>query len=206
MVSRRDESARVHAALIELCFERGFANLTVEDLCRRAGIDRAAFDRRYANLTDCFIQIHQAEWERYERIAAQARDGLTSWRDRIRATAYAIYRFLAEDEKAQKFNVVEARAAGERPQLLLGQEIGILVDLIDEGRQELADPDSLSRSTAEQLTGGIFNQIYTTIGRGGTLPPASEIVPQLMYAVVLPYLGEEAALEELSIPAPPAPN
>ncbi len=205
MVPGPDQRARVHDALIELCFERGFAQVTVEVLCERAGIDRAAFDEEYADLENCFFQVYKGELERYRREATRARAGLAEWRDRVRATAHALYRFLAAGEKVRKFTVVEVRAAGERTQLLIGQEIEALFDLIDEGRQELADPESLTRATAESVGGGIFNQMYAAAGRGGPMPREEDILPQMMYAAVLPYLGPEAALEELSIPPPPVP-
>jgi hypothetical protein len=37
------------------------------------------------------------------------------------------------------------------------------------------------------------------------MPPEEELVPQLMYAAVLPYLGAAAAAQELEI-APPQPR
>jgi hypothetical protein len=36
----------------------------------------------------------------------------------------------------------------------------------------------------------------------GELDRGEELVPQLMYTVVLPYLGTEVALEELQMPPP----
>lgn len=77
-----------------------------------------------------------------------------------------------------------------------------LFDLIDEGRSERADPDSLSRATAVAIGGGILARIYAAV-EGGTLELGEETVPQLMYAAVLPYLGPEAAQRELDI-RPPA--
>ena len=165
-------------ALIDLCFERGFAAVTVEVLCHRAGLDRAAFEERYADLEDCFFQICRGELERYRRQAAAARAGLGDWRARLRATAYALYRYLDEDERLRRFAVVEVRAAGERPALLIGEEIEELSDLIDEGRAEPTAPPTLTRATAESLGGGIFNQIYLAAGHAGPMPPEEEEVPE----------------------------
>jgi hypothetical protein len=43
---------RLHGALIELCAERGFAQISVEGLCRRAAVERGDFERDYADLED----------------------------------------------------------------------------------------------------------------------------------------------------------
>ncbi len=40
----------------------------------------------------------------------------------------------------------------------------------------------------------------------GELATIDRLVPELMYNAVLPYLGSEAALEELSIRPPPQPD
>jgi AcrR family transcriptional regulator len=194
------------SALIDLCFERGFAQLTVAELCRRAGVAPAAFRRRHADLEDCFFDVCRAELRRYRRRAFSARAGQGEWRARLRATTYALYRFLDEDERLRRFALIEARAAGERPALLIGAELEALYELIDEGRSEPSAPPSLTRATAESLGGGIFTQLYHAAAHQGPLPPEAEFVPVMMYAAVLPYLGAAAASEELAIAPPPLPR
>lgn len=190
-------------ALIDLCYERGFARLTVADLCSRAGRRRAAFDHRYADLHDCLFEVARDELDRYHRLAGAARAGLDCWRDRLRATAYALYRYLEEDDRRCRLLLVELRAADQRTALLVEAEIEALLDLIDEGREEPTAPASLTRATAEFLSGAIFQQLYLAAGREGSLPPERELVPPLMYSAVLPYAGAASAAEELRASPPP---
>jgi len=98
----------LHWALIELCFERGLDRVTVDMLCRRAGIERSAFEARYIDIEDCFFAAYSAEFSRYRAEAEAARAGIDSWRDRLRATAHALLGFLAEDERVTHFTVVDA--------------------------------------------------------------------------------------------------
>jgi AcrR family transcriptional regulator len=196
----------LHEALIDLCFERGFHSLTEADLCRRAAVSAEQLRSRHETLEDCFYQAYAAEFARYRRQAAAAREGLTEWRSRLRATAYALLRFLAEDERVTHFTVVEVRRAGERSALLIGEGIEELIDLLDEGRSQPGAPADLTRATAESVAGGLFNQLYLAVARGDGPTDESEIVPQAMYTAVLPYLGVQVAIEELSIPPPPAPT
>jgi AcrR family transcriptional regulator len=192
-----------HSALIDLCFERGLANLTVADLCRRSGLRRASFEDRYASLAECFAEVAGAELSRFHRRALAARAGLAEWRDRLRATTYAFYRYLEEDERLRRFLLVEARLAGERPALLLAAELETLYDVIDEGRTEPAAPPTLTRATAESLGGAIFTHLYVAAANGRPLPPEADAVPVMMYAAVLPYLGVHAAASELQVAPPP---
>jgi AcrR family transcriptional regulator len=73
----------------------------------------------------------------------------------------------------------------------------VIASLIDAGRQEMEDPDAVPHTTAEALAGSAYGQIYSRVVRGDVdgLP---ELVPQLMSAAVMPYLGIEAAMAELS--------
>jgi AcrR family transcriptional regulator len=201
MVSRGDDRARIRQALIDLCWERGFASLTLPDLLDRADVDGPAFERHFADLSDCFFQVYRGELERFRRERTALSIGFIAWRDRLRATAYSLYRFLDGDERIRWLTAVEVRAADERAQLLIGAEVEALFDLIDEGRAERPEGERLTRATAETIGGGVFSQIYSASSQRGSVPPEAEIVPELMYSAVLPYVGEEAAREELSMPA-----
>jgi AcrR family transcriptional regulator len=178
--------------------------VSVEALCDRAGVERSRFDSRYAGIEDCFFDAYSVEFNRYRRQAEAARDGLGAWRDRLRATAYALLRFLAEDERVTHFTVVEVRRAGERSALLIGEGIQELIDLLDEGRDQPGAPEGLTRATAESLAGGLFNRLYLAVAQGDS-PQESRIGRDAMCMIVEPYLGSEAAREELAIDPPPPP-
>jgi AcrR family transcriptional regulator len=195
-------AALIRGALIDLCFERGFGAIEAGDVCRRAGLSPAVFRSHFASLEDCFVWVCACELRRYRGVAATAVAGVADWRARLRATAYALYRSLTEDERRRRFTLVEARIAGERSALLLHGAVESLYDLIDQGRDEPAARRALTRATAEFVGGAIFNGVYLASARGGPLPPEREAVPEMMYLAVLPYLGSTAARAELTIPPP----
>jgi hypothetical protein len=65
-----DEPARIREALLDLCFERGYANLELPMLLARAG---EAFHRLYADLEDCFCAVYmQARNEFFARVQRAA--------------------------------------------------------------------------------------------------------------------------------------
>lgn len=106
------------------------------------------------------------------------------WRARLRLSFYGLYRDL-----------------GERSIRPIEEEVERLSSLIDEGRAEPTSPSNLTRLTAEALGGAIFRQLW--IASREQAPPASELVPMLMYMAVLPYAGADRAAEELRVPPPP---
>jgi AcrR family transcriptional regulator len=201
MISQTAERKQTREALVDLCFERGYRNLDLAALLERAGISEQVFHRHFADLEDCFCQVYVEIRDDFLACVEWAVAEHRAWRDRLRATAYVLLRFLNEDEKVTHLAAIEVRSAGERSQILLAEALEALFDLIDEGREERGGTAAISRGTAESIGGAIFNQIYAAVGRG--VRPSKEIVPGLMYAAVLPYLGPEAAAEELRIAPPP---
>lgn len=202
--SREEEVRRLREALLDLCGERGYADLSLEELLERAGLDQAAFNRHYANLDACFAAVLEEVYAEFFIRATEAVASQSGWRDRMRATAYALLRFLRGDERVARLAAVEAQHAGEGAQRLFLETFDRLVDLIDEGSAEAGGPDSPSRATALGVGGVVFARIQEAVAEG-ELGLGEEEIPELMYGAVFPYLGAEAAEEELRTPPPPDP-
>lgn len=125
-----------------------------------------------------------------------------SWAARIRAVAYELLRFLREDPERARAMTVGVLSAGKRAQAIRDNGMQALIELIDQGRAELPDPGSMSRATAEGIAGAIYTRIHVTV-ESGDFSDSERMARELMYNVVLPYLGTEAALAELHHPPPP---
>jgi AcrR family transcriptional regulator len=198
----QEEARRLREALLDLCVERGYADLRLEDVLERSGVGEAEFHRRYADLDACFAAVLGEVYAEFFARAQAAVVGQSGWRDRMRATAYALLRFLRADERVARLAAVEVQAAGEGAQRLFLETFNRLVDLIDEGSAEASGPESPSRATALGVGGVVFARIQEAVAEG-ELGLGEEEIPDLMYAAVFPYLGAEAAEEELRAPPPP---
>jgi hypothetical protein len=98
--------------------------------------------------------------------------------------------------------MVQMLAASDLAMAERDRYVGRIVDLIDEGRYELEDPEIVGRSVAEATFGSIYLALTRQLRDGGAVV-AEEVVPELMCLAVRPYLGPEVAQEELTIPPPP---
>lgn len=191
------ERAAIEAALIDEVVERGYLSATLEGVCRRADVGGEQFNRHFADLEDGYCEVLEALYAQiFERLLT-AFDGQETWREQIRATGYAIFDYFDEDRGRGRFMVVEVFLAGERAQLIRDEALAVLVELIDRGREELVEPGRLSRATAAALGGSIFHQVRGALERDD--PDAEDLVPQLLYCVIQPYLGVEEARQELAI-------
>ena len=200
-----DDRTRLREALLDLSLRQGYPDFDLDALLERAEVDLDGFHRHFADLEDCFCAVLAGIYEEFFAYAQQAVAGVGGWRDRIRATAYAMLRFFMGDERVAHLGAVDAGRGGERAGLLFVKTFDRLVDLIDEGRGETADPETFTRATAVGIGGAIFARVQEAVA-GGELELGEEELPQLMYAAVLPYLGAAAAEEELRTPPPPDPN
>ncbi len=195
------ERERIIRALVELVGANGYPGTEIEQVLARAGVERAAFDRHFASKEDCFLQAWDELTLAHGLLAARAFEAPGQWRDRLRAAAWVTLRFLQADARRTRFLVLEVLNAGEVAQAHRQLAIASQAEWIDAGRRELADPDSLSRATAEHIAGAI-NEMLVRATRSGEIANGSGTLRQLMYLAVRPYLGEEAAREELTMPPP----
>lgn len=189
------ERARIVEALIEIAAERGYVETTVEMILDRAGLDRSAFDRHFRGKYDCFLSAWQEINEDCMRKMLEAYNSQEDWPDRLRAVAHEIIEGLRHDPSRASF-AVEVLAAGDAARARRDMTMRVIASLVDAGRNEMEDSEAVPHTTAEALAGAAYGQIYAKVVRGEAdeLPA---LIPQLMSAAVMPYLGIEAALKEL---------
>jgi AcrR family transcriptional regulator len=190
------ERARIIEALIEVAAEHGYAGTTVEMIIERAGVDRACFEHHFRGRYDCFISAWQEINEECMEEIQTAFHSAVDWPDRLRAVAQYLVEAMRRDPERAAF-AIEVLAAGNAARARRDMTMRVIASLIDAGRREMDNPEMVSRTTAEALAGSAYGQIYAKVARG-RLDELPALVPQLMSAAVMPYLGHTAAMEELS--------
>jgi AcrR family transcriptional regulator len=189
---------RIALAMVELAAEHGLEGVTVAMVCERAGVGRTAFDRNFTGKEDCFLRVHGEITLEFCQRTGTAYAAPRAWHDRIWAGAWAAMRFLQEDPVRARFFVVAVNGAGARAQARRDRVLQGLADMIDAGRAELPEPESVSRSTAEMVTGAIYGTIMAKV-RDGAIERDEEFLSELVYMAMMPYLGARAAEDELLV-------
>jgi AcrR family transcriptional regulator len=197
------EADRLREALLDLCAERGYQKLKLGQLLERAEVGEPAFKALYPDLDAYFAAVLSEIYEEFFARAQEAVADQVGWRDRMRATAYALLRYLRADIRVARLAAVEVQYAGDDAQRLFQETFTRLVGVINEGSSEADGPESPGLATAIGVGGVVFARIQEGALKGEFEELGEEEVPQLMYAAVFPYLGAEAAEEELHIPPPP---
>jgi AcrR family transcriptional regulator len=202
MRTGEEERSRIAEALIELSVDQRYVNTTLEMVQARAGVDERAFERHFADLEDCYCQVYETQRDEFvARIFAAYADA-DCWREGIRAAGHEMQAFLGEDLRRARFMSVEVLFVGDRAKLIRDEAMQGFFFLIDQGRYEMQDPGSLTPFTAETIGSAIYQRIQTALERDD-LEAFETGHQEMMYTIMLPYLGSEAAQEELHAPAPP---
>ncbi len=197
-----DSRARIRDAVMELVVERGFDATTEKMVIERAEVRRDDFESLFGDLRGCCVEIYRENIEDFNQAVFGAAVG-DRWRDRLRAAAYTAARYIDARPIQTRFDMIQMLGVGDMAQAYRDRYLGRIVNLIDEGREELPDPDSMSRDVAIGVFGSIYQFLLKELHDRRAPVTAESFVPQLMYIAVRPYFGHDAALEELSVEPPP---
>lgn len=193
------ERPRILESLVAVVAERGYDDASMEEILARAGTDEATFRAHFSSKEECFLAAWQYLLGCYMPDVLAAFQSRDRWREQVRAVALTLMEYLTANPDHARVLTLEDRMPRGRTWELLDHNIEVFTELIDLGRQEMDDPDSLTRATAEGLAGAVHEQLVARISRNGD-PELPTLLAPLMYMVVRPYLGDEAALEELRRP------
>jgi AcrR family transcriptional regulator len=184
--------------MVEMVGSQGFVGVEVGAVCDQAQVSRAHFDRCFADLEDCFLGLHDETVAELCIRVDSACDGREAWHDRIWAAGLAAMRFLQEDPVRARFLVVAVNGAGSGAQSRRDRIVQRIADLLDHGRGEVGGERPMSRCTAEIAAGAVYGTILTRV-EAGSIDRGEEFLPELIYLAVMPYLGAQAAEDELLV-------
>lgn len=199
------EAEPLRQAALDLIGERrSYEAIGLAELLARGGVSGAWFEARFEGRDDCLVWAATSELRAFTEAMWEAYDTGRSWREGLRAAAYEMARAIEADPRFAIVTTVTMTYGGEHGTLERDAAMHRMIEMVDLGRQEMADPGAVGHAPAEATVGAIFYALQAAASGAGTPAPA-EAVPQFMYMAVRPYLGEEAAREELSLPRPDRP-
>jgi AcrR family transcriptional regulator len=197
---RAIQRERLIVAMLNAAAELGYLGTNVQDVIDRAGVSRPTFYEHFANKEDCFLAAFDSSAARLrKKIEAAAGKGGSVWRDRVRFGLEALLRFAAAEPDTARTMVVEARAAS-------AAAVRRRVELMDEfaeclqtqAEELLPQQGSHTALTASGIVGGVESLLYSRLCKQ-EYDQLESLLPSLMYFVVLPYEGHEAAGEAFAV-------
>lgn len=197
---RAIQRERLIVAMLNAAAELGYLQTNVQDVIDRAGISRPTFYEHFSNKEDCFLAAFDTSAERLRKmVEAAARKGGDVWRERVRYSLEALLGFASRDPDTARTMVVEARAAS-------AAAVKRRVELMDElaralqstAEEMLPEEPPQTGTTASGIIGGVESVLYSRLCRQ-EFDQLETLLPSLMYFVVLPYEGHQAASEAFAV-------
>lgn len=194
---RRPPRERILEAMLLASGELGFENVAVRHVIERAQTSRATFYKHFEDREDCFAKAYgdAAEWL-YRRLTGAAKRQ-PSWREGVRAALAELLEFCANQPAIAKALLVEVHAAGE-PSLAQRRELmERLSRALDSARREIPSRHAPPPVASDFIVGAIDTLLAAKL-LDDDAERAAEMLPGLLHFVVMQYLGESAAWEEMA--------
>jgi AcrR family transcriptional regulator len=190
--SRRD---LILAAMIRVVGSKGYKETSVADVIEEAGTSRTTFYKHFDDKHECFLAAYDMLVEQvFAEVVANC-DGGEPWLQRMEKGLTTIVRLFAVDPKLARTAVVEVAAAGADARQRHWNAVARFTEFLEGGRalsngREL--PENISLMSAGAVSGLIFDELLA--GRAEQLPA---LLPDLLFAMLVPYIGPSAAAEEM---------
>jgi AcrR family transcriptional regulator len=181
--------------MIEVVAEKGYPETRVVDVISLAGVSRKTFYELFDSKEDCFLSAYDVL---LDNLLGDTSEGFESepdapWAERMAAGLSALLEHLAEHPDEARFAIVEVLAAGPKALARRDAALRQFTGFIDAGRA--VAKVELPAITSLSLAGGVNELLYSEILHGATSRLPSRL-PDLMFWITLPFLGNEGASTE----------
>lgn len=194
----RSQRERLREAMVRVAAAKGYEATTVTDVIEVAGVSRKTFFANFKDKEACFLEAYDAVIDvlvAHVTSAFEAASG-EPWPERIAAGLGALVELLAAEADIARMAMVEVTAAGDDARARYRAALARFTPFLEEGRDYSKQTDELPPDTARFAIGGATSMIFDEI-RAGRGPELERILPDLVFAVLMPYLGPEDAEDEM---------
>jgi AcrR family transcriptional regulator len=187
---------RILAALAEVTYERGYAALSVEEITKSAGVSRKAFYSQFRDRQQAASEAHELFFQQGMTAAATAFFApAPNWPERVWAGGRALAFFFAAHPQNAYLSFVETHAIGAPAVQQTYDRLMAFTLFLEEGYHYRPEAEGLPRLCSEALAAVMFESAHRVTRRGRGAEGLVEIVPQLIYLCLAPFMGPVAAGE-----------
>jgi AcrR family transcriptional regulator len=194
----RSERERLLEAMVKMAAAKGYEATTVADVVEFAGVSQEAFDEMFEGKEDCFLEAYEAVFDVLVAHVTAAFEAAAEepWPEQIAAGLGALVELLAMEADIARMAMVEVTAAGNDARERYRAMLTRFTPFLEKGRTYSGQGEELPADTARFAIGGATSMIFDEV-RAGRGPELKRILPDLVFAVLMPYLGPEAAEDEM---------
>jgi AcrR family transcriptional regulator len=190
------ERERLIEAMAACCAEQGYSKTTVEQVVARAGVPAKAFGKSFADKEECGLAAVNELVAAMTAAASNAYSADSSEWESVMLGAKALLELMAARPALARMGYIESRQTmSPRAFELYKCASHVIASMIDRLRAFPAADHQQPVSAARAALGGAETVVRRELvaGRTERLP---DLLPDMIYAVVVPFLGREEALRQ----------
>lgn len=199
---QRHQRERMLEAMIRAVAEKGYDAVVVADVIDRARVSRRTYYEMFEDKDDCFLAAYDTIVEVLVRTVETAyRNTDGTWAQRVHAGLAALAKLLAEEADLARVGILEIQTGGPRARQRYRDALGRFMPFLDEGRAHSKFAAQLPANNSRIAVGGVAALLVEAVKSGRTAE-LEQMIPDLVFAALMPFLGREAAEEEMRAAVP----
>jgi AcrR family transcriptional regulator len=182
-------------AMVRVVGRRGYKATSVADVIEEADVSRTTFYKHFEDKQECFLAAYDLVTERVLDAVIANCDAEQPWLERMRVGLTTVVEMFALDPELARTAIVEVAAAGADARQRHWNAVARFTEFLADGEGVAGErelPENIALMAAGAVSGLIFDELLT--GRAERLP---ELLPDLLFAMLVPYIGPSAATAEM---------
>ena len=198
-----DQRRRVFRAAGELMAKRGYADVTVELIVKRARVSYKTFYKHFENKEDCYLALFETSASYAERTIRERLDaeGSSPWPEQIAVALRTFVELIVAEPLIARAIIVESPTIGPAISKRYEQATKAFAPLFREGRALNPRGAELPASIENTLAGSVFWSAYQRLIVSET-EELVEYLPVMIELVLRAYVGQGEAARVARAEAP----
>lgn len=169
---KREDAAAAHRrrlleAMAFAVATKGYAETTIADIVREAGVSRRTFYEHFATKADCLIALYEAASHNAIKVLRDAIDPARGWETQVEQAMAAYLGCLSQNPVLMRTLFVEILGLGVdglAARRRVNEEIAaLMLNVVNAGRRSRKDKEPLSPEMAMAVVGGINELVLQAI-------------------------------------------
>ncbi len=188
-----DQERRILRAVGELVGERGYGDVTVELIVKRAHVSFKTFYKHHPGKEECLLAFCERAYDWSEATIRERLDAENgSWSDQVVLVLTGLFELIAAEPLLARAVIVESPTVGPELRERHERATKALVPLFRAGREFNPRGDELPETLEETLAGSVVWSAYQRL-LVGEAEDLSASLPVLLELVLRTYLSEDEA-------------
>lgn len=188
--------------MVRVVGRKGYRETTVAHVIAVAGVARTTFYKHFDDKHACFLAAYELAAGRVIASVEGACEAGLPWVESARRALGSLVELLADDPALARTVVVEATIVGTEGRRLQLALLDRLAQLLEEAGGPDTDgeetPRDLPPTTALMATSAVAGLLFDEI-QAGRAAELRRRMPDLLFALLVPYLGPGQAAEEARV-------